>query len=68
MNEAVTKMACPYCREPFMILVDEPGIAEYITQSDKEFYLTTEIGNIGFANLRLNYCPCCGRKLEVEHG
>lgn len=66
MNESVTKMACPYCQEPFMILLDEPGILQYISKSDKEFYLTTEIGNIGFSNLRLSYCPMCGRNLAVD--
>lgn len=66
VTETKEQQECPYCQKPFKILLDEPGILEYITQSDKEFYLTTEVGNIGFTNFRLSYCTCCGRKLEVE--
>lgn len=66
MTETKAQQKCPYCHDPYKLLLDEPGIKELISKSDRDCYLTTIISNFGFSNFKLNYCLVCGRKLEVS--
>ncbi|GAX04096.1 hypothetical protein IWT140_01733 [Secundilactobacillus pentosiphilus] len=66
MIEAKTQQNCSYCHKPFQLFLHEPGISEYITISNNDYYLTTGINHMGFTNFHIRYCPKCGRKLGDE--